>query len=148
MAALSANVTEPPRHIQGGMALLYPANAADEFYIGAIVCASAAATVGFVVVDNADADTTLGIGLDRVTVTASGDLVEVWVKGVWWIAAAGFTDANFYAVFAPTAASDNPADLILTAIGTPSSLGTLIHISTTAVDGYLDLDQRVLVPNV
>jgi hypothetical protein len=148
MAALTANMTLPPRHVGGSpdLSFEYPANATDEYYVGAIVCESAGATVGRVVVDNADADTTLGINLSYVSAVAD-TLITVHVKGVWWIACANFETANIWGLFAPAAGSDNPADLDDLGAGLPSALGTLVHVGTTATDGYIDLDQRVVVAN-
>ena len=145
MGALSADMSLPPRHISGTpqLELIYPASTADEFYIGAICCSAS----GLLTADAGNTDTTIGICLDRVTVTAQDDPVRVHVKGVWWIANATFDTADIWTLFAPTAASDNPAELITLAVGTPSALGTLVHIGTTATDGYIDQEQRVLVIN-
>jgi hypothetical protein len=149
MAALAANMNLPPRHVPNTPTLqgIFPANAADEYYIGAIVCSSAAATTGRVVVSNADADTTLGLCLERQTVAAAGELITVHLKGVWWIACAQFATGDLWVLHAPTAASDNPADLVTLGIGTPSALGTLIHVDATGVSGYLDFDHRVVPAN-
>jgi hypothetical protein len=147
--ALAANVTPAPYYDPA-----YPigereygANAADEYYRGAIVCKSAGAVIGLTVVDNADADTTLGVSTKRVTVTAQNDVVYVAVAGVWWFACANFETANLWGLFAPAAGSDDPADLDDLGAGTPSALGTLVHNDATGVSGWLDLCQRVVVLN-
>lgn len=147
--ALAANMERPPRHVLGSpmLELIYPANAADEYYIGAIVCKSLGADIGKVVVDNADADASLGICLERVTVAAADEPVRVHVKGVWWIACANFETGNLWGLFSPAAGSDDPADINDAVGAVPATLGTLVHVGTTATDGYLDIDQRVVVAN-
>ena len=147
--ALSANVNPAP-YFDPAYPIgerQYGANAADEYYRGAIVCSSAGATVGLTVVDNADADTTLGVCTERVTIAAQDEVVSVATHGVWWFTCANFEKANLWGLFAPAAASDDPADLDDLAGGTPSALGTLIHNDVTATSGWLDLTQRVVVAN-
>ncbi len=125
----------------------YGANAADEYYRGAIVCKSAGATVGLTVVDNADADTTMGVCTKRATIAAQNEVVYVAISGVWWFTCANFETANLWGLFSPAAASDDPADLDDAAGGKPSALGTLVHNDVTATSGWLDLVQRVVVLN-
>lgn len=141
MAALSANVTIPPRHIPKTplRELTYPVEGADEWYVGAVVCHSS----GLLVADNANADTCVGICLERKTTTAATQIVRVNISGVWWIAAAGCIIADIMEPLGPLATSDNPADILLVAGGNPSALGMLLHCGTTGTDGYVDLDQRV-----
>jgi hypothetical protein len=138
-------MTLPPRHVGNSIDLSfeYPVEAADEWYVGAVVCHSA----GLVVADNANADSCLGINLSRVTTTAANQLVTVHVKGVWWIAAAGIVTAALMGLLHPLATSDNPADMVVSGVGNPSCLGTIVHVGTTATDGYVDLDMRVIVVN-
>ena len=125
----------------------YGANAADEYYRGAIVCKSAGAVVGLTVVDNADADTAMGVSTKRVTVAAQNDVVYVATQGVWWFACANIETADLWTIYAPAAGSDDPADLDTYAGGMPSALGTVVHCDVTATSGWLDLCQRNVVAN-
>lgn len=144
MGALTADMVNPPRHIGGvNKKFTYKATGADTYFNGAIVCSAS----GKVLVTNADATTCMGIHLGNTVATAADDPIEVYVKGMWWIADATFADAALWTLIAPTAASDNPDDLVALGAGTPSALGTIIHVDATAVSGTVDLDQRVVVAN-
>ncbi len=138
MAALSANAVTPPLHSPGTAIFrgTYKATGADEYYDGAVVCEVA----GKAILTNADGVTTLGIFRGRTTAAAADDPIRVHVKGVWWIASAGCTDAALGGLMAPTAVSDNPADVIAQSSATPFALGVLIHVDATAVSGWVDLD--------
>lgn len=141
MGALAANATTPPRHDPSTPRgeFTYGATGADEYYFGAIVCA----TSGLALVTNADGVATLGFHMDRKTITAATQPVKVCVLGVWWVAATDFADADSLMLgMAPTAGSDNPADLINTSAATPQTLGLCIHIDVTATSGWIDLSQR------
>lgn len=145
MAALSANATTPPRpHPETFTGeFTFKATGADEYYNGAVVCGAA----GKAILTNLDAHETLGFCLNRVTISAADEPVKVHVLGVWWVAAGGIADGDNFALFAPTAASDNPADLINQAAGTPGALGRLIHVDVTGTSGWLDLGQRSVPAN-
>lgn len=146
MAALAANATTPPRHNPGSdwFAPYYKATGADEYYLGAVTCAVS----GKAILTNADAAVTLGFCLKRQTVTAADEPVRIAVAGIWWVSAADFADADtLLTLMAPTAASDNPADIINQAAGTPAALGLCIHIDVTGASGWIDLGQRAAPAN-
>jgi hypothetical protein len=121
------------------MEFTYGATGADEYFVGSVTCAVS----GLAILTNADAAFTLGFCMQRTTITGAAQPVKVHVGGVWWVAAADFADADtLMTLMAPTAASDNPADLINQAAGTPMALGLCIHIDVTATSGWIDLGQR------
>ncbi len=121
----------------------YAVEGADVFYRGAILCFSS----GLVVADNADADTGLGVCTQQVTTTAANDVVQVATHGVWWFANTAFDTEDIWTLFSPAAASDNPADLLLSTGAVPSPIGTLIHNDVDMISGWIDMNQRVLVAN-
>lgn len=146
MAALAANAAIPPRHNPGSEKFegTYKATGADEYYVGSVTCAVS----GKAILTNADAASTLGFCMQRTTITAADQPVKVHVAGIWWVSAADFADADsLFTLFAPTAASDNPADIINQAAGTPGALGMCIHIDVTGASGWLDLGQRAAQAN-
>lgn len=141
MATLSANAATPPRRDPGSSKFegTYKATGADEYYVGSIVCHVS----GKAILTNADAAYTLGICMQRTTVTAADDPVKVHIAGIWWISCAQFADADLRLLAAPAAASDNPADLIIPGTGAvPGTLGMVVHIDVTGASGWLDLQQR------
>ena len=137
MAALSANAVTPPRHLAGSAkaSFFYGSTGADEYYNGAVVCYVSPRAI----LTNADGVVTLGFHMGRTTTTANDDPVEVHVAGIWWVASAGCIDADVGTLMAPTAASDNPADIVDQAAGTPLSLGVLVHVDVTGTSGSIDL---------
>ncbi len=143
--ALSANANPVPRpDPQIPYASFYfKAEGADEFYRGAVACESA----GKAVVDNADADNSIGVVLDRVTATAADDPVLIAVTGIWWFAAADLVDASLWALATALPTSDVPADLTIYAGGDPGALGLLVHVDATAVSGWVDFSHRVVPTN-
>ena len=137
MAALSANAVTPPRHNPGSDSFVgtYKATGADEYYNGAVVCYVSPRAI----LTNADGVVTLGFHMGRTTITAADEPVKVHVAGIWWVAAAGMIDGDLGTLMAPTAASDNPADIVDQAAGTPFSLGVLIHVDVTTTSGWIHL---------
>lgn len=141
MAALAANAATPPRRNPGSAKFepSFKATGADEYYVGAIVCA----TSGKALVTNADGTATLGFTMQRKTVAAADEPIKVHVTGIWWVAAVDFADADSLMIgMSPLASSDNPADIVNTSAATPGQLGLVIHIDVTATSGWLDLGQR------
>lgn len=115
MAALTADANLQHKGTPTKIAI--PAVAGgDTFYAGALVYADA--TAGLAQVVPASGDVLLGI-CAKQTVAAAGDLVEVYVDGVWSIpyasAAVGDSDA-IIGLNIGTTQSDNPADLTAMAI--------------------------------
>ncbi len=145
MAAFSAHVTPAPYYDPAFPIGEhdYPVETADVFFRGAVLCHSS----GLIVADNADADTTVGVCTQGITTTAANDVVKVAVTGIWWFACNDFTSANLWVILAPLATSDNPADMLPVAAGTPSALGTLVHSDVSGTSGWLDLRQRVIPVN-
>lgn len=151
MGALSANAATPPRLNPGSedFAPYYKATGADVYYLGGVVCEVA----GKAILTNADGVTTLGFFMGNevpppaaptlvgapLTITAADQPVQVHVTGIWWVAAAGCADATLGDLMAPTAGSDNPADIIAQAAATPFALGYLIHVDVTGTSGWIKL---------
>lgn len=77
------------------------------------------------------------------------DLVYIAINGRFFFACDDFTDANFMNVMAMPAAAlfDNPADLVVNTAGTAGGVGVLDHVSSTAVNGWLDIGRRSLPIN-
>ena len=122
---------------------------ADTFYKGACLSVDADTAVGTVELDNANVDQAWGICENRLVATAAGDLVTGWVRGVFWLTGntAGLVIVNHGLTLGETAGSDDPADLVISGIGTCGAMGTLLHVEVTAVSGYIDLSQRSLIIN-
>ena len=145
MAALSADASPLPRSDPRVPALsfFYKATGADEYFRGAVVCE----TAGKALLTNLNAAETLGFSLGRVTVAAADEPVEVAIGGVWWVEATLLADAALITTVHPLAASDNPADLVVTAATNPGALGLLIHVDVTTTSGWIDLGQRSIPTN-
>ena len=141
MAALSANVVNKPKHSPGSpkFEAIFKAHAADEYYVGSVT----GATAGRASLLLADGEVTLGICMQRTTITAQDQPVRVHIKGVWWVSCAQIADADLRLLAAPAAVNDNPADLVVPGTGAiPGTLGMVIHVDVTGASGWLDLDTR------
>lgn len=95
------------------------------------------------------ADFYAGVVMERATVTTAS-LVWVATSGVWWFAAATFTNANRGKVFATAAATlfDNPADLVVSVAGTAAGIGRLDVVDSTGVSGWLNTNVRITDENI
>lgn len=83
-------------------------------------------------------------------VAALNDLVWIAITGRFFWANATFTDANYGLTFAMAAAAlfDNPADIVLAVAGTAGTIGTLDHVASTGVSGWLDISRRSAAENL
>lgn len=136
MATLAANTTLRYDPVSNPIERIFKTGAiTDEFYIGAFACC----TAGLILVTNADATEFMGIVTERKSLTGTASTVKAYLSGVFWAANTNFTDANYGVAFACTAASDNPADLVTLGAGTTGQVGTLVHVDSTAVSGWIDI---------
>jgi hypothetical protein len=81
---------------------------------------------------------------------AANDLIFIAITGRFFFACDDFTDANYGVTFAMPAAvlADNPADLVPSATGTAGTIGTLDHVASTAVNGWLNINRRAAAENL
>lgn len=144
MAALAANASLYGT-LAGAPLITMPnmrVNAADEFYVGAVLAYDLA--TGQVDATPDSADPVAGVCGERTTTTGANDPVLVHIDGVFLFANTSFTIANGGAFFQATAASDNPADLVVTTgAGFTLAAGPLIQARTTAVDGWIRIAGRM-----
>lgn len=77
------------------------------------------------------------------------DLVYIAINGRFFFSGVNYADANYMNVMAMPAANlfDNPADLVVNAAGTAGGIGVLDHVSSTGVNGWLDISRRSLPIN-
>jgi hypothetical protein len=77
------------------------------------------------------------------------DLIWIAITGRFHFACAEFKDADFMAPFAMPAAglTDNPADLDASTTGSAGVAGTLDHVTSTAVSGWLNINRRTAPTN-
>ncbi len=122
------------------------ANAALTFFRGALV--HIASGTGKGLISNADATEFFGIASKKTVTTAADQAVLCLIRGIVWVSgAANLTDANVGKLMGATAASDNPADIIVQAALNPGAMGRLIAVETTGTKGFIDLDDRSAVVN-
>ena len=145
--ALTANANPMPRPDPAFPVIerIYKAAAADDFYRGAVLCA----TAGKANSAGANDDQVIGFCTRRSIATAANDPVYIAITGVWWVAAAGMADADLGTTAHPLVTSDNPADIIAqgAASGDPRALGTIVHVDVTATSGWVDINNRVAATN-
>ena len=146
MAALSANADPLPRpDAQIPFAsFYYKAFGADEFYLGAVVCATAAGRKANATAANADL--CMGFCMERVTAVTDTP-IRVAISGIWWVQATLLADAALLTLAHAKATSDNPSEIVVTAAGAPAALGLLVHVDVTTVSGWIDLDRRNVSTN-
>jgi hypothetical protein len=82
--------------------------------------------------------------------TVANDLVFVAISGRFFFACAAFADADEGKVFAMPAAAltDNPADLAVSTTGSAGAVGTLDQVSSTGVNGVIDISRRAPAENL
>jgi len=130
----------------GELSLQGSVTGADTFYKGALLNITPA--TGTVEVANADADQFWGINEAQLVAAGAAELVTGWVRGVYWVTGvAGLTTVVTGLTVAATAASDDPADIVISAGGTVGAMGTLLHVEVSGASGYIDLTQRSLIIN-
>ena len=143
MAALAANVyinSDP----KVPLILAEIKGAADEYFLGAVLCVTAA--TGILDATPADADRFVGVCVEHV-VAAANDPVKVAVWGRWHILAAACADASVGLTVHPLAASDNPADITASAATNPSAMGILDHVTVTGTSGWVHTGFRAAPTN-
>lgn len=81
---------------------------------------------------------------------AANDLIWVAITGRYFWANSTFTDANYGLTFAMLAATltDNPADMGLAVAGTAGTIGTLDHVASTGVNGWINTNRRAAAENL
>lgn len=145
MAALADNVAiqfdsnRPPSLIQ------MTSNGALTFYRGGLIHAAA----GLAKVIPGATDLFVGVCWQKMVATAS-DLITAAVTGRFKFANTAFTNANYGLAFAQPAAAltDNPADLLASAAGSAGVVGCLDQVSSTAVNGWLNIERRASAENL
>lgn len=147
MAALTADVANWRIVPTSGILILeVGVNGAATFFRGGLACITPG--TGKPQIANADADEFFGVTEKKLVATAANQLTTFVTRGVvWFTGAANLTIANVGKLFAATAASDNPADLLVQAAGNPGAAGRLLAVDVTAVSGYIDLSDRSAVVN-
>lgn len=139
MAALSTNVdiqfdgNRPPSLIQMKSA------GTLTFFRGGLSHAGA----GLAKVTPVATDLFVGVIWQKLVAVAN-DLVTLAISGRFKFACAAFADADYGKAFAMPAAAltDNPADLAVSAVGSAGAVGVLDQVTSTTVDGYLDISRR------
>lgn len=111
MAALTADVHLA--HKGDPKIIELPAAGADTFYVGAVAVADTGGRVQ--VAGHASGDRFVGIVTEQKVATAQGDLVKIATGGTWLLPVAGgaITDQESTIYVDISAASDNPADLLV-----------------------------------
>lgn len=121
----------------------FSANGADTFYRGAIVFCD---TGGGLQAVPAAGDRVIGVIPYQQTTTASGDEVEVVVKGQVWLPVgtniAAADEGELLALDIGSTQSDNPADFVSLGDITPANndaiVGTILRVTSTEM--LIDLD--------
>lgn len=145
MAALTNNVevrfdaNHPPTLIQMTSA------GTLTFFRGGLVHAGA----GLAKVTPVATDLFVGVCWQKIVATAT-DLVTLAITGRFKFANTSFTNANYGLAFAQPAAAltDNPADLAVSTVGSAGAVGTLDQVTSTGVDGYLNIERRAAPENL
>ena len=136
MAALSADVAPfPPIDEKVPLILADIKGAADDYFLGAVLCVTAA--TGVLDATPADADRYVGICFEKKLAAASNDPIRLAVYGRFHITAVACADASVGLTVHPLVASDNPADITATATGNPSAMGLLDHVTVTGTSGWI-----------
>lgn len=144
MATLAADVgieydgNHPPSLIQ------VKAEVADTYFRGGL----AHHTAGLLQLTPTAAEEFAGVVWQHL-VAAANDLVWIAITGRYFYAFAGALDADFNKTMAMPAAdlTDNPASLVVSAAGTAGAVGTLDHVTSTGVSGWVNIDRRAVPVN-
>lgn len=116
---------------------------AATFYRGGLPTAAVAA-VQIKVSNAVTTDIPVGVCEKKTVGTgAASHTIPCWTRGVvWFTGVAALAAANGYLPVYVLSASDNPADLTMTAAGNSQAFGRFIASEVTAVSGYVDMTQR------
>jgi len=118
---------------------------ADEYYRGAIATTAVAGGVQIKVTNAVTTDIPFGIVMKRTTAaSAQFPLIPCFMGIAWFTGVAAIATATGLLVLYVTSASDNPADLTVTAAGNSAAFGRIIAIEVTAVSGYVDQRQKYI----
>ena len=141
--ALSADLNLRDNRDVNSVRDVVPCNAADTFFRGAILRNLAAGRV--VAVGGADDETFAGIVKENTITLAQDDTVPVFTKGLFSFNCAAATLANVGSEFNLANASDDPADLNVTAgAGRSAGLCVLVNIIVSGVSGWFSFDSGVV----
>jgi hypothetical protein len=148
MAALDTDVdinfdgNKPPTVIQ------VKGETADTYYRGGL----AHHTAGLLQLTPLATEEFAGVIMERPDPNpiVANDLVYIAITGRFFWAFAGALDADFMAgVSMPAAALfDNPADLVVNAVGTAGQVGILDHVVSTGVSGWVNIERRSAPTNL
>ena len=142
MAALAANIAFTTSSEVPIYSAYMRASGADIFYKGALVVFSGTGQINCV--STADLEPA-GVVMEYANITAANQLVRVAWHGLFKFNNTAFTIANTGALFYATAASDNPADLTVTATSNTAAFGNLIQVDDDATNGwfYINAGRKV-----
>lgn len=120
---------------------------ADTYYRGGL--AHQVLASGLLTLTPAAVDFYVGVVSEHKVVAAANELVWVATSGRWYVAAVALAVADLNRVMQMPAAAlfDNPADIVVNAVGAAGGIGTFYKVITTAVDGWVNTDHRALVLN-
>lgn len=148
MAALTTDVSiefdgnHPPTVVQ------VKGEVADTYYRGGI----AYHTAGLLQLTPLATEEFAGVIMERPDPNpiVANDLIAIAITGRFFWLFAGALDASFNSPVSMPAAAlfDNPADLVISAAGTAGSVGTLDHVVSTGVSGWVNIDRRALPTNL
>jgi len=146
MAALSADVAPfPPIDEKVPLILADIKGAADDYFLGAVLCVTAA--TGVIDASPADADKYVGVCYEKKLAAAANDPIRVCVYGRFHITAAACADASLGVCVFPLTGSDNPADITASGATNPSAMGLLDHVTVTGTSGWVHTGFRTQPSN-
>jgi hypothetical protein len=130
----------------GELEIEYGSAAALTFYRGGLPTTAVGAGLNIKISNAVTTDIPVGIAMKHVVSTgAASHFIPCMVRGVvWFTGVAAIATANGLNLIYVLSASDNPADLTVTAAGNSQAFGRIIAIEVTAVSGYVDMTQRHL----
>ena len=143
MAALTADVEVIYDPKSNAIRRQYKVVGADTYFRGALIHITNG--TGKADATAANAMEFLGVSDENLIAAAADELLHVWVRGVFFFSGMTPADADLGDVFAATATSDNPADLVVNAVGTPGAMGMVIAVEAGGL--WIDIGSRSLVIN-
>ena len=80
----------------------------------------------------------------------ANDLVWIAITGRFHFAFVGALDGDFNDIMSMPAAAlfDNPADVVVSAVGDAGGIGILDHVTSTAVSGWINTNRRAIPTNI
>lgn len=116
-----------------------PVNAAATYYAGQLVFSDVASTEsGYAVQTPASTDTFIGVCAETITVTAQGDLIPVYVAGIFGFKISGTTAADIgdVACIDASGITNNPDDVVAQTDITEAANDQIIGTIVTVVDSH------------